>query len=201
MNRREFTEASAALSVSGLSGSAPHEKGDHATFVSLSPLTFRDQESKLRITGVRMVHPRPKKPMPSYEPAPGSWSTGGALVANPMSIYPKYRARRDSFMADDLGPDAVEITANKGIKGIGFGGPGCSYVIERHLTKLLIGEDPFNVEMLWDMMWRSTLYYGRKGLVIHALSAVDMARPAPSQQPAKALQNQHRPSLLHAWQS
>jgi len=175
MNRREFMEASAALSVSGLSGSAPPEKGDYAPFVSPAPLTFRDQESKLRITGVRMVHPKPKKPMPRYEPAPGSWSTGGALVANPMSIYPKYKARRDSFMADDLGPDAVEITTDKGIKGIGFGGPGCGYVIERHLTKRLIGEDPFDVEMLWDMMWRSTLYYGRKGLVIHALSAVDMA--------------------------
>ncbi len=80
MNRREFMEASAALSVSGLSGSAPPEKGDYATFVSPAPLTFRDQESKLRITGVRMVHPKPKKPMPRYEPAPGSWSTGGAWM-------------------------------------------------------------------------------------------------------------------------
>lgn len=175
MNRRQFMEASAALSVSGLGASARPEKGEHATLPSPSPLTFRDQESKLRITSVRMVRPRPKKPMPRYEPAVGSWSTGGALVANPMSIYPKYKARRDSFMADDLGPDAVEITTDKGIKGIGFGGPGCSFVIEKHLTKLLFGEDPFNVEELWDIMWRSTLYYGRKGLVIHALSAVDMA--------------------------
>jgi L-rhamnonate dehydratase len=78
-------------------------------------------------------------------------------------------------MANDLGPDAVEITTDKGIKGIGFGGPGCSFVIERHLTKLLMGEDPFNVEELWDIMWRSTMYYGRKGLVIHAISAVDLA--------------------------
>src|SRR5215831_7335432 len=134
MNRREFMEASAASSVSGLSGLARPEKGDHAMFASPSSLTFRDQEIKLRITGVRMVRPQPKKPMPSYEPAPGSWSTGGALVANQMSIYPKYKARRDSFMADDLGPDAVEITTDKAIKGIGFGGPGCSYVIERHTT-------------------------------------------------------------------
>jgi L-rhamnonate dehydratase len=38
-----------------------------------------------------------------------------------------------------------------------------------------MGEDPFKVEELWDIMWRSTMYYGRKGLVIHALSAVDIA--------------------------
>jgi L-rhamnonate dehydratase len=48
-------------------------------------------------------------------------------------------------------------------------------VIEKHLTKLLLGEDPFDVEKLWDIMWRSTLYYGRKGLVVHAISAVDIA--------------------------
>ena len=92
-----------------------------------------------------------------------------------MSIYPKYKARRDLFMADDLGPEAVEIATDKGIKGIGYGGPGCSFVIEKHLTKLLMGEDPFDVERLWDIMWRSTMYYGRKGLVVHAISAVDLA--------------------------
>jgi len=78
-------------------------------------------------------------------------------------------------MADDLGPQAVEVATDKGVKGIGFGGPGAGFVIEKHLTKLLIGENPFNVEQLWDIMWRSTLYYGRKGLVLHAISAVDNA--------------------------
>jgi len=29
--------------------------------------------------------------------------------------------------------------------------------------------------MLWDIMWRSTMYYGRKGLAVHAISAVDLA--------------------------
>jgi L-rhamnonate dehydratase len=175
MDRREFMKGSAAFSVAVPYAAAKSEKGEQATLPPPSPLPFGSHSSKLKITGVRMIRPKPKNPLPLYEPTPGSWSTGRALVANPMSIYPRYKARRDSFMADDLGPDAVEITTDKGIKGIGFGGPGCSYVIEKHLTKLLIGEDPFNVEMLWDIMWRSTLYYGRKGLVIHALSAVDMA--------------------------
>lgn len=113
--------------------------------------------------------------MPSYEPAPGSWSTGGVEVANPMSIYPRYKPRRSLFMADDLGPSAVLIETDKGIRGIGFGGPGAGFVIEKHLRKLLLGENPFDVEMLWDIMWRSTLYYGRKGLVVNAISAVDIA--------------------------
>jgi L-rhamnonate dehydratase len=92
-----------------------------------------------------------------------------------MSIYPRYKPRRELFMADDLGPEAVEISTDKGIKGLGYGGPGAGFVIEKHLTKLLMGEDPFDIERLWDIMWRSTLYYGRKGLVIHAISAVDLA--------------------------
>lgn len=175
MNRRKFLQAGTLLSVSTVGASGMSERGESAILPSPPPLPFHTEKSDLKITSVRMVRPKPKRPLPQYEPAPGSWSTGGTEVANPMSIYPKYKARRSLFMANDLGPVAVEIATDRGIKGIGFGGPGCSFVIERHLTKLLVGEDPFNVEELWDIMWRSTLYYGRKGLVIHAISAVDLA--------------------------
>jgi len=175
MNRRSFLGAGTALAMGALTTSALPENSSSAPFPSSPPLPFQEEKSKLKIIGVRMVRPKPKKPLPSYEPAPGSWSTGGSEVANPMSIYPKYKPRRELFMANDLGPDAVEISTDRGVTGIGFGGPGCSFVIEKHLTKLLLGEDPFDVEKLWDIMWRSTLYYGRKGLVVHAISAVDIA--------------------------
>jgi L-rhamnonate dehydratase len=92
-----------------------------------------------------------------------------------MSIYPKYKPQRSLFMADNLGASAVQIVTDQGVTGIGYGGSGTEFVVERHLTKLLLGEDPFDVERLWDIMWRSTLYYGRKGLVVHAISAVDNA--------------------------
>src|SRR5581483_8866875 len=142
-----------------------------------SPLAFAQEDSRLRITGVRMVRTRPKRPVPTYQPAPGSWSTGSVEVANPMSIYPEYKAMRSLFQPDPgkMGLSVVEITTNKGIKGYGRGGPGAGFVIENHLTKLLLKEDPWNVERIWDINWRSTMYYGRKGLVINALSAVDMA--------------------------
>ncbi len=159
MERREFIQTCSALGLGlftseRLLGAAPKD---------------------LQITGVRMVKTRPKRPIPSYEPSPDAWSPGSVEVANPMSIYPKYKAKRSLFMADDLGPEAVEITTNKGLTGIGFGGPGAGFVVEKHLVKLLLGENPMNVERLWDIMWRSTLYYGRKGLVVHAISAVDNA--------------------------
>jgi L-rhamnonate dehydratase len=96
-------------------------------------------------------------------------------VANPLSIYPRFKPRRSLFFADDLGPTTVIVETDQGITGFGFGGPGASFVVERHLPKLIVGEDPFQVERLWDIMWRGTLYYGRKGLVVHAISAVDNA--------------------------
>ena len=71
--------------------------------------------------------------------------------------------------------DSVMVETDSGITGFGYGGPATAYVVERHLPKLLLGEDPFQVERLWDIMWRGTLYYGRKGVVVHAISAVDDA--------------------------
>jgi L-rhamnonate dehydratase len=175
MNRRTFLSTCSASSLAIAASTAFPETAMPAAMPEPPPLPFQDESSNLKITRVRAVNPRPKNPPPAYEPAPGSWSTGGVEVANPMSIYPKYKARRSLFMADDLGPSAVEITTDKGITGIGFGGPGAGFVAEGHLAKLLVGEDPFDVERLWDIMWRSTLYYGRKGLVVHAISACDLA--------------------------
>ena len=31
------------------------------------------------------------------------------------------------------------------------------------------------MELMWDQMWRATLFYGRKGLALNAISAVDLA--------------------------
>jgi L-rhamnonate dehydratase len=43
------------------------------------------------------------------------------------------------------------------------------------LKPILVGRDPSNVEALWDEMYDATSYYGRRGAVIHAISAVDIA--------------------------
>jgi L-rhamnonate dehydratase len=171
MNRRDFLRTGMLLSTSRAALFAGDEPGAQPAVAT----PFAGEKSKLRIESVKMIRPRPRRPLPAYRPAEGSWSTGGVEVANPMSIYPKYKAQRSLFMADDLGPSVVQITTDKGVSGIGYGGPGAGFVIEKHLTKLLLGEDPFNIEQLWDILWRSTLYYGRKGLVVHAISAIDNA--------------------------
>jgi L-rhamnonate dehydratase len=69
----------------------------------------------------------------------------------------------------------VEISTDKGLKGYGSGGIAGGVIVEKHLTKLLLNEDPFNIERIWDILWRSTMYYGRMGVVINAISGVDLA--------------------------
>lgn len=43
------------------------------------------------------------------------------------------------------------------------------------LSELLVGEDPRNISALWDRMYKHTSGYGRRGIVLHVISAIDMA--------------------------
>ena len=43
------------------------------------------------------------------------------------------------------------------------------------LRSLVIGEDPFEVERLWDKVYRGSIYYGRRGVAIQVLSGFDLA--------------------------
>ena len=47
--------------------------------------------------------------------------------------------------------------------------------MERHLARFLEGALVTDIEKIWDQMFRSTLFYGRKGLVLNVISAVDLA--------------------------
>ena len=134
-------------------------------------------DTMLRITSVRVVRTRPREPLPSYEPAPDSWSTGHVEVANPVSLYPKYKPMRSLFMPDPGGVDGfwVEIGTDRGVTGYGSGGPGGGPIIEGHLTKLLLDENALDRERIWDLLWRATMHYGRAGVVVNAISGVDLA--------------------------
>lgn len=43
------------------------------------------------------------------------------------------------------------------------------------LRSLLIGENPLEVERLWYRMYRGSIYYGRRGAAMQAISAIDIA--------------------------
>ena len=71
----------------------------------------------------------------------------------------------------------VIIKTDQGVTGYGLGAGGGAAVeiIHGHLRHLLVGTDPRNVELLWDQMYMSGIYYGRRGVFVMALSGVDNA--------------------------
>lgn len=50
-----------------------------------------------------------------------------------------------------------------------------SHSIATGLRSLLIGENPLEIDRLWEKMYRGTIYFGRSGPAIHAMSGIDMA--------------------------
>ena len=76
-----------------------------------------------------------------------------------------------------LGQMVVEVETDDGLTGIGVGGGGAAgiHVVGTVLRELLIGRDPAEVESLHAEMCRHTAFYGRKGLVVMAISGVDLA--------------------------
>jgi L-rhamnonate dehydratase len=162
LSRRSFLSATAAMAASRLSAAPPPSAGER---------------SGLKITSIQLVNPKPKHPLPAYTPSPNAWSTDRVEVANPMSIYPEYKATRSLFFPDPgkLPGFTVAIATDKGITGYGQGGPGGGPIVEQHFTKLLLGKDPFDLERNWDILWRSSMYYDRAGIGTNAISGVDLA--------------------------
>jgi L-rhamnonate dehydratase len=50
-----------------------------------------------------------------------------------------------------------------------------SHLIANGLKELIIGMDPFEIELIWHKMYHGTLYYGRSGPALHAMSGIDIA--------------------------
>jgi D-arabinonate dehydratase len=74
----------------------------------------------------------------------------------------------------------LKIKTDEGIEGIGEGFAlgslqSTAVVVNEILKPLLIGEDPTNIEGLWEKMYRLSFRVGRKGIVLAAISAVDIA--------------------------
>lgn len=72
----------------------------------------------------------------------------------------------------------VEVVTDDDIVGVGsIGGFTCagSEIVNTYLKPLVVGESPFNTELLWDKMYSSTIRFGRKGAAVAAISAIDIA--------------------------
>ena len=83
-----------------------------------------------------------------------------------------------SFKLDaEVGSGLRQVTAEDGTFGIGetsFGTPVAA-IIDEHFAPMLIGENCFAVEKIWDMMFRMSKPYGSQGLTSCAMSGIDIA--------------------------
>jgi len=64
---------------------------------------------------------------------------------------------------ETLSTAAASIISGQGMGITGF----------QTLGSLLAGEDPLDVERLWDKLYVGSAYYGRRGIALHCISAID----------------------------
>ena len=71
-----------------------------------------------------------------------------------------------------------EVETDEGTVGIGNAALAPQLVkntIDTYLKPLVVGEDPFDYAYIWEKMYRKTLNWGRRGLGMVAISAIDIA--------------------------
>ena len=95
----------------------------------------------------------------------------------PSSVFYEER-HRDQNGKQPSNELIVEVETDDGLVGRGTGGAArgnALHTILTHLKPILIGESPFDVELLWERMYRRTVKFGRKGMAVEAISGVDIA--------------------------
>ncbi len=85
---------------------------------------------------------------------------------------------QDSFL--------VRIHTDEGIVGVGEADTApmlartiiempSSHSLARGLREVLVGEDPLQIDRLWQRMFHASDHYGRRGAALHVISAIDIA--------------------------
>ena len=152
-SRRQFLKNAASYLT--LAGSA---------FVNPLPILGQSINLKVRSVDAYPIYINERSeglldsPTFSNEDDPARWRFGGPFEQLPSAII-------------------TIIKTNEGITGFGMGAGGSAAVeiINGHLKHFLINTNPLNVEQLWDQMYTSSVFYGRRGIFAMALSSVDNA--------------------------
>ena len=98
------------------------------------------------------------------------------FCTNPMDLLELPEASMQTFTFH--GWLVVEVFTNDGLVGLGNAALApqvTKQVIDLYLKPLLVGQDPWDIERLWQHMYRKTMAFGRKGIGMVAISAVDIA--------------------------
>jgi len=123
----------------------------------------------MKIKDARFFRLRSGRPIPK-----GFWEE---RLVRPVDIYERFRKEGPSRPGEEevFEQAFLEITTDEDERGI-FGpvSDSVAMIVQRNLRPVILGEDPFAVEKIWDIMYRSQVH-GRKGETVMAISAVDCA--------------------------
>ncbi len=100
------------------------------------------------------------------------------FCTNPMDLVSPLLTRETMGTFTFHGWLIVEVFTDAGLVGIGNAALSPTItkaLIDQYLSPLLIGESPWDVEFLWQHMYRKTMAFGRKGIALVAISALDIA--------------------------
>ncbi|MBD0290122.1 MAG: mandelate racemase/muconate lactonizing enzyme family protein [Thermoleophilia bacterium] len=104
-------------------------------------------------------------------------------VRTHVLVDPRFDAGATSSAQDDI---VVEVVTDEGLVGVGetdvnpwiaracIEAPG-THTMGQGLREMLLGEDPLQVERLWDKLYVGSAMNGRRGAVVNALGALDIA--------------------------
>jgi len=98
------------------------------------------------------------------------------FCTNPMDLLQLPQASMSTFTFH--GWLLVEVFTDDGVVGIGNAALApqvTKQTIDLYLKPLLINQNPWDIEFLWQHMYRKTIAFGRKGIGMAAISAVDIA--------------------------
>src|ERR1700730_18014140 len=98
------------------------------------------------------------------------------FCTNPMDLLELPQASMSTFTFH--GWLVVEVFTDDGQVGIGNAALGrqvTKQVMDLYLQSLVLGQDPWDTDFLWQHMYRKTMAFGRKGIGMAAISAIDIA--------------------------
>lgn len=103
-------------------------------------------------------------------------------VETRMYRFPPHRKITDAIQEFEKMEVVVAILrADDGSEGMGLtytigrGGRAIKTLLDSEMVPLVLGEDPFNIERIWEKIWWQLHWVGRQGIASLAMAAVDIA--------------------------